>query len=84
MKEFLEPLQHDALFADDKEDGNGEDSGSALTSFGSDALARAISERGGFGIADEILRHLEKGTPAAGAANSESSLKILRNGGLKL
>ena len=52
MKEFLEPLQHDALFTDakDGESEDGEGSGSALLSFGSEALARAISEHGGFGI----------------------------------
>lgn len=65
MKEFLEPLQHDALFADEKDGGDsddqtGEGSESALMSFGSEALARAISERGGFGIASRIIGHLEK------------------------
>lgn len=65
MKEFLEPLQHDALFADDKDGGDsddqtGEGSESALMSFGSEALARAISERGGFGIASRIISHFAK------------------------
>lgn len=57
MKEFLEPLQHDALFSDSKDgdNGDGEGSGSALMSFGSEALAKAISERGGFGIATKII-----------------------------
>ena len=56
MKEFLEPLQKDALFAESGE-GSGEASDSALVGFGSEALARAISERGGFGIATRILEH---------------------------
>jgi len=64
MKEFLEPLQHDALFSDGK-DGDGDDagggSGSALMSFGSEALAKAISDRGGFGIATKIIGQLEHG-----------------------
>jgi hypothetical protein len=55
MKEFLEPLQKDPLFAEDKDGASGEGSGNALMSFGSEALARAISERGGFGIAAKIL-----------------------------
>jgi flagellar protein FlgJ len=64
MKEFLEPLQHDALFADDKKDGDsgagtGEGSESSLMSFGSEALAKAISERGGFGIASKIIGHFD-------------------------
>ena len=64
MKEFLEPLQHDALFDAPKGDsGEGDDSGgseSALLSFGSEALAKAISERGGFGIATKIISHFGK------------------------
>jgi peptidoglycan hydrolase FlgJ len=73
MKEFLEPLQHDALFSDSKDgdggDDAGEGSGSALMSFGSEALAKAISERGGFGIAAKILDHFGQGKagPAAKA-----------------
>ena len=63
MKEFLEPLQHDALFTDakDGESEDGEGSGSALLSFGSEALARAISEHGGFGIATKIIGQFEAG-----------------------
>jgi peptidoglycan hydrolase FlgJ len=61
MKEFLEPLQHDALFADEKDQGSGAETGegsqNALMSFGSEALAKAISERGGFGIASKIIGH---------------------------
>lgn len=66
MKEFLEPLQHDALFSTTKDgDGNddaGEGSSSALMSFGSEALAKAISERGGFGIAAKVLDHFGQGS----------------------
>jgi Rod binding domain-containing protein len=61
MKEFLEPLQHDSLFAEnrDGEGGSSESSNGALMSFGSEALAKAISERGGFGIATKIIGHFE-------------------------
>jgi peptidoglycan hydrolase FlgJ len=73
MKEFLKPLQHDPLFSDAKEgDGDGGDtgddgegSGGALMSFGSEALARAISERGGFGIATKILDHFGQGSASS-------------------
>jgi peptidoglycan hydrolase FlgJ len=65
MKEFLKPLEHDALFSDTKGGDNGDDSGegsgNALMSFGSEALAKAISERGGFGIAAKILDHFKQG-----------------------
>jgi len=51
MKELLSPLQ-----ADDEGDDNG--SSSALTSFAGEALGKAISEHGGFGIADRIVHQL--------------------------
>jgi peptidoglycan hydrolase FlgJ len=74
MKEFLEPLQHDALFSDSKDgdggDGGDEGSGSALMSFGSEALAKAISERGGFGIAAKIIDHFAQGRLAGAARTS--------------
>ncbi len=73
MKEFLQPMQHDALFAGDKDgggegsdDGGGDGSDNALLSFGTESLARAISERGGFGIANKIINDFEKVKPAAG------------------
>ena len=64
MKEFLQPLQHDALFDDKSDPNSGEGSDSALMSFGSEALAKAISERGGFGIATKIIGHLKQGGSA--------------------
>jgi Rod binding domain-containing protein len=67
MKEFLAPLQQDALFDDGKDTDSGEGSGNALTSFGSEALARAISDRGGFGMATKIIGQLEKKPEGGGA-----------------
>ena len=61
MQELLKPMQRQSLFtdgADGEEDGD--DSQNALTSFGSEAMAKAISERGGFGIATKIIDHFEK------------------------
>ncbi len=66
MKEFLEPLQHDALFDDGDRQESAEGSGNALMSFGSEALARAISERGGFGIAAKIVAQFGKGKASPG------------------
>lgn len=57
MKELLEPLQHDPLFDDGTEPESAEGGDNALMSYGSEALAKAISDRGGFGIADRILAH---------------------------
>jgi len=69
MKEFLAPLQKDELFGSDEAGDEG--SGNALMSFGSEALARAISERGGFGIAAKIIDHFAARPAAQTAAQSE-------------
>lgn len=69
MKELLTPMQRSsALFAekaDEEESGlslsstsSEDDSGNALVEFGSEAMARAISDRGGMGIATRILKSL--------------------------
>ena len=82
MQEFLKPLQHDPLFAPGESDGSNDpdnvnnsddDQGSsgALMSFGSEALAKAISERGGFGIATKILDHFR--TEAKDPVSASSS-----------
>ncbi len=61
MKEFLKPLQHDSLFADEgsKDDDDTTGSAGALMSYGSEMMAKAISEHGGFGIARTILDHFK-------------------------
>lgn len=77
MQELLKPLQQDPLFAPDSSDSaGGFDSGSdgqgssgALMSFGSEALAQAISEHGGFGIATKILDHFETEAKSASSVN---------------
>jgi Rod binding domain-containing protein len=71
MKEFLEPLQRDPLFEDKKDGAGSEGSDNALVGFGAEALARAISERGGFGIATKIITQLEGKAQAGGAADDE-------------
>lgn len=71
MKEFLQPLQKDPLCS---EKGTGDDDGggsNALMSFGSEALARAISERGGFGIAAKIISHFD-GSPGRAGTSGKS------------
>jgi Rod binding domain-containing protein len=56
MKELLAPMQpgKDILTAEDENDN----SNAALTEFASEALGKAISERGGLGIAKSILHQL--------------------------
>jgi Rod binding domain-containing protein len=66
MKELLQPMtEGDALGGEDDDDsglalGSGSGSGGALADFASESLGRALSERGGFGIADQIIRELSK------------------------
>jgi Rod binding domain-containing protein len=57
MKELLKPMTRDdaPANADDDTDSG---SGGALGDFASEALAQALSERGGLGIADRILKEL--------------------------
>jgi Rod binding domain-containing protein len=55
MKELLKPMSGgDALFGEDSETG----SGGALGEYASEALGRSLSEQGGFGIANRIVRGL--------------------------
>jgi len=75
MKEFLKPLEKDALFDDGKDSADTSDN--ALMGFGSAALARAISERGGFGIATRIIKQLEgKSSVGQTAGEAENSLTV--------
>jgi Rod binding domain-containing protein len=59
MKELLAPLQSgkDGLTGEDEESSG---STSALGAFAGEALGKAISEHGGFGIARSILKQLER------------------------
>jgi Rod binding domain-containing protein len=74
MKEFLQPLQHDSLFTEDgdnDEDGAGGSAGT-LMSYSAEMMAKAISEHGGFGIAQEILDHFKSAeNPGQGGAESD-------------
>jgi flagellar protein FlgJ len=76
MKEMLAPLEpgHDAL-----DGGDDEGSSSALNSFAGEALGKALSEHGGFGIADSIIRQL-----SAGSNHSGNSTVPLRKSGTTL
>ena len=62
MKELLQPLMNgDTLTGTEDDDSDsGAGSGGALGEFASEALGQAMSERGGFGIADRIMRELSQ------------------------
>jgi Rod binding domain-containing protein len=75
MAELLKPLQEgDGLTGEDNDEG-GAGSGGALAGFASQSLARAISERGGFGIADRILHQLELSRPGDGKDQKENPVQ---------
>lgn len=63
MKELLEPLERDTLFAD-RPEGTDDGTGNALMSFGAESLAKAMAERGGFGIARMIVQQCSQGNRA--------------------
>jgi len=57
MKELLKPMtEGNGLTGEDDEDGSG--AGGALGEYASEALGRGLSERGGLGIANAIVRDL--------------------------
>jgi len=67
MKELLKPMTaSDGLTGDEGDSGSG--SSSALGEFASEALGRALSEQGGFGIARSIVQQLSRsGNPSHSA-----------------
>src|SRR5882757_7716785 len=74
MAELLKPLQEGNGLTGER---SGSDAGSegALSGFASESLARAISERGGFGIADRILHQLESAGVGAQKDRKNSLLR---------
>lgn len=81
MKEFLKPMLKDPLFSGGTNGQGADGSNATLMSFGAEALAKAISERGGFGIANTIIAHFEKQAKStdAGGANSKHLLRRCPN-----
>jgi flagellar protein FlgJ len=92
MEELLKPLDSSALFGggegQDEDTGEsaglggsasaGDGSGGALMSFSAEALAKALSEKGGLGIARRVLDHFEAAgggaKPAKPASATSSSV----------
>src|SRR6478752_3181459 len=57
MKELLKPMTAGGSFTEDDEDSG---SSEIMGGFAAEALGRSLSERGGFGIANSILRSLSQ------------------------
>ncbi len=79
MKELLQPMMAgDALTGAEDGDsdlgaGSGSGSSGALGEFASGALGQALSERGGFGIANRIVQELSQ------SGNQHGNRKVIRN-----
>ena len=96
MAELLKPLNSgQGLGGEDDEGGAAEGSGSlsdltssadgsggALMSFGSEALAKALSEKGGLGVARRVLDHFEAAQTAKDAdADADSRVRASTKAG---
>jgi Rod binding domain-containing protein len=57
MKELLKPMMEKDVLGGEGEDSDA-GSGGALGEFASEALGRALSEQGGFGLSKQIVRDL--------------------------
>lgn len=61
MKELLEPMtRSESIPGGDEDEESASGSAGALGTFASEALGQAISARGGFGVADKILKTLSQ------------------------
>lgn len=59
MQELMKPMtQKSSLTGDDSDSDSDSGSGGALGEYASEALARSLSENGGFGIAKQIIKEL--------------------------
>jgi len=59
LQELLKPMQEHSGFSDkDDDDDNSADSNSSLLEYGTEVMARALSERGGLGISKMVLAKL--------------------------
>ncbi len=77
MKELLKPMTGgDALMgADDSDSDLGAGSEGALGEFASEALGQALSQRGGFGIANKIVKELSHSGRGQGSAKVTGNLR---------
>ena len=85
MKELLKPMTgRDALTGEDEDTGGDAGSNGALGEFASEALGQALSQRGGFGIANRIVRDLsqsgnQRGTgKVTGALHGNTVMRALK------
>ena len=73
MKELMKPLNQGNSLTGTNEDDDDSGSGGALGEFASEALGRALSNGGGFGIATSIVKHLSP------AGNQNGTIPVTGN-----
>jgi Rod binding domain-containing protein len=74
MQQLLKPMTHgDALTGSDDDEDSGAGSGGALGELASEALGQSLSERGGLGIANQIIQELSH------TGNQHESGKVTKN-----
>lgn len=72
MKELMKPMTRSPDPGGGEEDDGDAGSSGALGEFASEAMAQALSERGGFGVADRILRELSPRSDSTPVRDQES------------
>jgi flagellar protein FlgJ len=59
LQELLKPMEKDSFMSDkDGDDDDSADSNSSLREYGTEVMARALSERGGLGISKMVMARL--------------------------
>jgi Rod binding domain-containing protein len=72
MKELMKPMMRSSGLGDAEGDDGDAGSSGALGEFASEAMAQALSERGGFGVADRILSELSPRSDSKPVRDQES------------
>jgi peptidoglycan hydrolase FlgJ len=75
VTELLKPMQQDPLFSESGDEAGDAGSQGSLRSFGTEAIARSISDHGGLGIARVVLERL-----ATADQTGEAAGKLLTPG----
>jgi Rod binding domain-containing protein len=77
MKELMKPLSHGSSLTGSEADGDDDEgSGGALGEFAQEALGRALSDQGGFGIATSIVKQLSHSGNQNGSDSVTGKLHI--------
>jgi flagellar protein FlgJ len=77
LQELLKPLQKESGISDkDGDDDDSADSNSSLLEYGTEVMARALSERGGLGISKMVLAKL---APVEEAQEHQKSARLRKS-----